>query len=175
MPARKTSKKKVPASAPPIGVSLHAPSAEGGLLSASQLSKLFQRAWLLVPAGRRPDLQAQRRVAVDVHAINDAEITELNERHMRIAEPTDVLSFTMAEIDPERRAFNLGEIMVSYDTARREAAARKLPPEEELSRYCVHGFLHLLGYEDDTDARRRAMFKLQEAALKRPRSRKTSR
>ncbi|MGD0094401.1 MAG: rRNA maturation RNase YbeY, partial [Planctomycetota bacterium] len=78
---------------------------------------------------------------------------------------TDVLAFAMGEPDPERRAFNLGEIVVSYETAQREATARGLAVEEELGRYCLHGLLHLLGYEDQDRAARKAMLRVQEALL----------
>jgi probable rRNA maturation factor len=78
----------------------------------------------------------------------------------------------MSEFDPERRAFNLGEIVVSFQTARREAAARGLPVTEELGRYCVHGFLHLLGYEDDKKSAREALFRIQEGAIGRDRARR---
>jgi probable rRNA maturation factor len=81
-------------------------------------------------------------------------------------EPTDVLAFPMEEIDPEREAFHLGEIVVSFTTAQREAAARGISAEEELSRYCVHGFLHLLGYRDGKAAERKKLFAVQEKALK---------
>ncbi|HYG74948.1 MAG TPA: rRNA maturation RNase YbeY [Planctomycetota bacterium] len=133
-------------------------------VSESELSELFARAWSL--SAQRPDTLMQKTLAVDVHLVDDEQISKLNQQHMKHAGPTDVLSFPLGEIDPEREAFHLGEIIVSLDTARREAAERKLPESEELNRYIVHGFLHLLGYDDDTAARRKAMFKVQEAALK---------
>jgi probable rRNA maturation factor len=130
-----------------------------------QLTALFERAWAIVPPTRRPKLRGATKLAVDLHVIPDAEIAALNHSHMKHSGPTDVLSFPMGEVDPERGAFHLGEVVVSYETAQREAAARKLTYEEELARYCVHGFLHLLGYEDDTPAQRREMHGVQEKAL----------
>ena len=94
--------------------------------------------------------------------VDDREIAAFNLSHLKHRGPTDVLSFPLGEFDPERRAYHLGEIVVSFETAHREAAARGLPYAEELSRYCVHGFLHLLGYTDDTEAQRREMFAIQE-------------
>jgi probable rRNA maturation factor len=135
-------------------------------LKPSQLQALFENAWKRVPSKRRPETEGLRRLAVDIHLINDAQISKFNRAHMKHEGPTDVLSFTMGEFDPERRAFNLGEIVVSFETAEREAKARKLSVTEELSRYCVHGFLHLLGYEDDTETQRTAMFAIQEKVLK---------
>ena len=95
----------------------------------------------------------------------DDEIAELNKKHMDHEGPTDVLSFPMSEFDPEREAFLLGEIVVSHQTARREADSRGLPFAEELCRYAVHGFLHLTGFDDDTPEKRSEMEALQEAVL----------
>lgn len=130
-----------------------------------ELAALFERAWALTPSTRRPKLRGSTKLAVDVHVIGDAEIAALNREHLKHAGPTDVLSFPMGEADPERGAFHLGEIVASYETAQREAAARKITFEEELGRYCVHGFLHLLGYDDDTAPRRREMLGVQEKAV----------
>lgn len=97
--------------------------------------------------------------------VGDDEIAGLNKRHMQHEGATDVLSFPMLEYDQERDAFMLGEVVVSSETAQREAKERMLEPAEELSRYIVHGFLHLLGYDDQTEAQAREMEKLQERIL----------
>jgi probable rRNA maturation factor len=135
--------------------------------AAKDLHGAFARAWMLVPPHRRPDVSAVylKRMAVDVLVVSDKDIATLNAAHLKHKGPTDVLSFPMGELDPERRAYNLGEIVVSFETANREAAERRLEAEEELTRYCVHGFLHLLGYEDETKQQRDAMFAVQEEAL----------
>lgn len=133
--------------------------------SSDKLKKLFCRAWELVPQELLPDLPGHARVAVDVLVVADDEIAALNAAHLKERGPTDVISYTMGEIDPERGAYHLGEIVASHATAAREAEARGLPPDEELARYCVHGFLHLLGYEDETAAQRKAMFAIQEKTL----------
>lgn len=132
--------------------------------STAALSRLFRQAWSLVPERRRPATPA-RRVAVDLHIVGDGQIAELNLAHMKHAGPTDVLAFPMGETDPERRAYYLGEVVVSFQTARREAAERRISAVEELSRYCVHGFIHLLGYADKTDTQRRILFSIQEEAI----------
>ena len=138
-----------------------APRAPG----AAALKQLFQNVWRMVPPSRRPKLADRQAMAVDVLVVSDDRMAALNAAHLKHKGPTDVLAFSMGEEDPERKAFFLGEIVVSFQTAAREAAARSLPVEEELSRYCVHGFLHLLGYLDDTPARRRAMTAMQEKVL----------
>jgi probable rRNA maturation factor len=165
MAVKKTSSAKRPSS-PVIDVLLTRRSRAPATPGEAELSKLFQRAWMLVPLSRRPDTLGQKRLCVDVLVIDDAEIARLNVSHLKTRGPTDVLSFPMGEVDPERKACHLGEVVVSHETARREAQERRLSCDEELQRYCVHGFLHLLGYEDATARQRDEMFGIQELALR---------
>jgi len=137
--------------------------------TARTLTKLFMRALELAQQSRRLQRICAKRWVVDVHIVTDAHIASLNTRHLKVRGPTDVLAFTMGELDPERRALNLGEIVVSFETARREAGKRGIAIEEELGRYCLHGFLHLLGHEDNSRTARQAMFLVQEKALGLPR------
>ena len=129
------------------------------------LTRLFQRAWQATPASRRPSTPPRMPLAVDLKWIRDREIADLHRQYFGKREATDVVSFPMLDYDPEQKAFLLGEVAVSCETARREAAARKLPLEEELSRYALHGFLHLIGYRDKTARERNEMTAHQERIL----------
>ena len=82
---------------------------------------------------------------VVVALVDDPTIAELHERYLDKPGATDVLSFPH------------GEIVVSGDTARREAEARGIPPLHELVLYVVHGALHLAGYDDRSPAQRAKM------------------
>lgn len=86
---------------------------------------------------RAAELVLEGRDAV-VALVDDRTIAELHERFLGEPGPTDVLSFPH------------GEIVVSGDTALREARARGIPPVHELALYVVHGALHLAGYDDRT-------------------------
>lgn len=86
--------------------------------------------------------------------MDDPTIAELHERYLGKAGPTDVLSFPS------------GEIVVSADTARREAEARGIPPLHELLLYVVHGALHLAGHDDRTPKARARMRAAERRALK---------
>ena len=79
-------------------------------------------------------------------------MAELHERYAGVPGPTDVLAFPLAD-DPVL----LGEVLVSAETARREAAARGHPAYDELLLYAVHGVLHLVGHDDHEPADRRRM------------------
>ena len=88
-----------------------------------------------------------------VALVDDAEIAALHLRFLGLAEPTDVLSF------------DDGEIVVSGETARREAEARGIDPRRELVLYVVHGALHLAGHGDSTPAQRKRMRAAERRAL----------
>ncbi len=82
-------------------------------------------------------------LGLSVALVDDAAIHRLNREFLDHDHPTDVISFDLGD-DPGVG----GEIVVSVDTARREAAERGCDLRSELLLYCVHGVLHLLGYDD---------------------------
>jgi probable rRNA maturation factor len=91
--------------------------------------------------------------ALSLAVVSDATMRRVNREFHDCDEPTDVLAFALgAGGDDGFQA----EVIVSLDTARREAAAHGVEPAAELLFYVVHGVLHLLGYDDHTlaDARR---------------------
>jgi len=94
-------------------------------------------------------LQVGGPVEIDLILTNDRGIAALNRRHRGIDLPTDVLSFPQVEVPGARRL--LGDLVISVQTARREAAAQGVPLRQELRRYAAHGLLHLLGH-DHADA-----------------------
>jgi len=82
---------------------------------------------------------------------DDAFIAELNDRYMGKDGPTNVLAFPMSE-NPRAGPDDgvLGDIVVSLDTARREADAGEEPLPQAVFRLLIHGLLHLLGYDHET-------------------------
>lgn len=103
--------------------------------------------------------------AVTVVLVDDAEIARLSGEFRGCAHATDVLSFPLGDPDPESGRWQLGEIVVSCETAEREARRRGIDTRQELLLYAVHGMLHLLGCEDQTEAGREAMVAEQLAVL----------
>lgn len=79
---------------------------------------------------------------------DDAAIQEINGTWRQKNKPTNVLSFPM---DDEDDAFQpmLGDIIISIDTAKREALAKHHSLQTYLTRLLVHGFVHLLGYDHE--------------------------
>jgi probable rRNA maturation factor len=98
---------------------------------------------------------------VAVRLIGDGEMARLNETYRKKKGPTDVLSFpaeedsgkpgTLRQQVRKARGKFLGDIAISPKVARRNAKAlgRRLP--EELKVLILHGVLHLLGYDHETD------------------------
>lgn len=107
----------------------------------------------------------QRPVAgLNIAIVNDRQIGRLHEEYMGDSRPTDVLAFDLRDdLQSERIE---GQIVVSADTARREAERRGLDQSEELARYVIHGVLHLLGMDDQTPADRQRMRREENRILK---------
>lgn len=81
------------------------------------------------------------------------EMAALNERYRSIQGPTDVLSFPCDDpcaID-SGEPVTLGDVVIAPEIAERQATEYGHTVEEELNLLLVHGVLHLLGYEHDTD------------------------
>lgn len=100
---------------------------------------------------------------------DDAFIAELNDRYMGKDGPTNVLAFPMSE-NPRAgsEAGMLGDIVVSLDTARREADACEEPLPQTVFRLLIHGLLHLLGYDHEvSEEEALRMEKTQERLLAR--------
>ncbi len=92
----------------------------------------------------------------------------LNGRYRHLPRPTDVLAFSMRE-EPFAGLSGdlLGDVVISLDTAQRQARARRAPLEAEVRWLLLHGLLHLAGYDHRTARERRMMLGKQRALLRR--------
>ena len=97
----------------------------------------------------------------------DTGIAVLNQRYLNRQGPTNVIAFpqqegALAGLTPGL----LGDVVVSLDTARREAKENGLDSDEHLMRLLIHGLLHLLGHDHEQDENEaRAMEELTEKLL----------
>jgi probable rRNA maturation factor len=105
---------------------------------------------------------------LSVALVDDAEIHRLNAQYRRIDKPTDVLAFAMREGDgADVHPDVLGDVVISLDTAAREAAARGAALADEVRVLLTHGVLHLLGYDHErSPAEARRMFARQRQLLR---------
>jgi probable rRNA maturation factor len=104
---------------------------------------------------------------VSVALVDDAYIQVLNREYRGVDQPTDVLAFPQ-ELEGDggdRGAPALGDIVISLERAREQARQFKHPIRREVALLAVHGLLHLLGYEDDTEVGASAMWSKQKALL----------
>jgi probable rRNA maturation factor len=94
----------------------------------------------------------------------DARVRGLNRRWRGKDRATDVLSFPAAP-HPGQSGRNLGDVVISLDTARRRAAREGSPAGRELGRYLAHGLLHLLGHDHHAPAQARRMARAEARLL----------
>ncbi|MEW6074690.1 MAG: rRNA maturation RNase YbeY [Candidatus Omnitrophota bacterium] len=94
--------------------------------------------------------------------VHDAQIQTLNSRFLKIQKPTDVLAFKLSAKNEEFRA----DIIISAETALRNAAEFGTSPFFELSLYVAHGILHLQGYDDKTVKGTQQMYRRAVGILK---------
>ena len=88
---------------------------------------------------------------VSILLLDDPGIAELNRQYRGKSGPTDVLSFPMytAEELSTAQPELLGDVVISVETAARQAAGAGCSLWEEMSRLLVHGVLHLLGFDHE--------------------------
>ena len=123
----------------------------------------------------RPDLALAERSARQLLAVagnpdaelsllltGDDEIQALNKTWRGKDKPTDVLSW------PQNDPLILGDVVISLDTAQGQARARGWTLEEETALLLVHGILHLLGHEDDTESGSNEMKRIEREILGKP-------
>lgn len=103
---------------------------------------------------------------VAVLLTDDSSIRQLNAQWRHIDKPTNVLSFPAAP-HQQGAVTSLGDIVIAYETAAREATEEGKPFANHLAHLAVHGFLHLLGHDHDTDAAAEEMEGLERAILAR--------
>lgn len=106
--------------------------------------------------------------AVTVVLTDDAEIQILNRDWRGFDKPTNVLSFPAVpspggENQPGHGV--LGDVIIAFETVKREAAEEGKPFANHLSHLAVHGYLHLIGYDHDTDAKAEIMEGLERKTL----------
>ena len=110
---------------------------------------------------------------VAVHLLDEPDLQRANREHRGIDAPTDVLSFPLLEDPRSEPAFvlppgeprHLGDILISYPRAARQAEEYGHNVEREVCYLLAHGLLHLLGYDHVEEQERLAMREREEAAL----------
>lgn len=96
-------------------------------------------------------------IVFDIVFCNDEEIHRINREYRGIDRATDVISFAIFADSPDDEKFifdgeiNLGEIIISLDTIKRQAEENQTTFDGELRLITAHGILHLLGFDHLTE------------------------
>jgi len=82
--------------------------------------------------------------------VDDQQIREINKKYLNRNRPTDVISFSQVEGEgtPENTHL-LGDVVVSLETAKRQAKESHTSLQDEVTFLLIHGILHLLGYDHE--------------------------
>ncbi len=106
-----------------------------------------------------------RRASLTILLVADAESVELHTRHFKDPTTTDVMTFPDGSPDPATGILHLGDLAVCVDVAAREGLARGRSTGDELTLYCLHGLLHLIGHDDVTPRQQARMWQAQRRLL----------
>lgn len=109
-------------------------------------------------AGRR------REAELAIRIVDAAESRALNRRYRGKDQPTNVLAFP-AELPPELELPLLGDLVICREVVEAEAAAQAKPPDAHWAHMVVHGTLHLVGYDHESDAEAATMEALEAEIL----------
>jgi probable rRNA maturation factor len=109
-------------------------------------------------AGRRRDAELSIRI------VDAAESQALNRRYRGKDKPTNVLAFP-AELPPELELPLLGDLVICRDVVEAEAAEQHKPLAAHWAHMVVHGTLHLVGFDHESDEEAEAMERLETEVL----------
>lgn len=124
-------------------------------LENRQTTATIDEGWLLRSLQRVLEAAGVEAAQLSVVLVDDAEMQRLNREFLGHDWPTDVLSFNYRE-QAESKQLD-GELVLSVETAAKQAQIHGWSLPEELLLYGLHGCLHLLGYDDQTEADRAVM------------------
>lgn len=99
---------------------------------------------------------------------DDAEIQSLNRDYRHQDRPTDVLAFAALEVEapqPQAEPLYLGDLVISVETAQRQAQEQQHLLQQELTWLAVHGLLHLLGWDHPDEASLQEMLQEQDRLM----------
>lgn len=105
----------------------------------------------VIALARNPALSGHGQSEAVVALSDDANVRSLNATYRGMDKPTNVLSFPSGQ-GPRGGVISLGDIVLSAETLAREASDQSIPLPHHFQHLVVHGLLHLLGYDHETEA-----------------------
>ncbi len=135
-----------------------------------KITKLNQRKIKGIIKKVLQNLKVDKEIEISVLFTDDKFIRSLNNKYRGIDKPTDVLSFSLQEgaIKPPEVESDklLGDIIISVETAQRQADNLNHSMEKELTVLLIHGLLHLTGYDHEKDKDYKIMLGKESEILK---------
>ncbi len=152
-------------------ISIENKAANSFRLSLEQVRTIYRlaRTTLATEKQKRPLGSIPPSLELSVIFVDEEESARVYEEFRGLARATDVLSFPMFEAaEPLLPGSSLGDLLISVDALRRQAAEYGHSLRRELSFLFVHGLLHLLGYDHEiSEAEERLQFARQDEVLER--------
>lgn len=127
----------------------------------SQVRARVESAALRTLTDRRGPSPAELTIVIT----NDEQLRDLNRQFLDVDATTDVLSFPANELDPDSGQNYLGDVLISYPQALKQANQAGHNVVEELCLLTVHGVLHLLGYDHVEQGQKAEMWAVQAEIL----------
>ena len=116
-------------------------------------------------AAAEAGVELRRGAELSLHLVGDAEIQALNATWRGKDAPTNVLSFPVVKASALGDARLLGDVFVSLPTLKREAEAEGKALADHYRHLVIHGFLHLVGFDHETESEAEAMEEVERRAL----------
>lgn len=138
-------------------------------ISAQTWEERFNSWWKVL----KPDIVIAPTYEIGLRLTTDAQVQLLNAQYRQQNQPTDVLAFAALDVNfpqPEEmfasESLYLGDIVISVDTAKRQAQQQEHPLSTELTWLASHGLLHLLGWDHPDEESLNLMLNQQVILLK---------
>src|SRR3989339_422021 len=97
--------------------------------------------------------------------VDNKDIRRINRQYLGRNNNTDVIAFTLIDQPGMPTDGVRGEVVISVEEAARQSRKRHIPLNGEIALYCIHGLLHLIGYDDLTKSKRIKMEQKQSDYL----------
>lgn len=126
---------------------------------------------LFIPEAKlKNKIKTDKKCTISVAIIGPKESQTFNFQYRGKNRPTDVLAFSRMDSSLNRFKFenrDLGDVLICWSVAKKQALLYETSIEEELSRLTIHGILHLFGYDHEVNlTEEKKMFRLQNKILK---------
>jgi probable rRNA maturation factor len=128
-----------------------------------EAEELVERAILASVA--RCGVALRKGAEVSVQLVDDAQIRALNAQWRGFDKATNVLSFPAAPVDKLAASPLLGDIVLAFETIRREADDMRISLGDHFTHLVVHGFLHLVGFDHQESGEADRMERLETQIL----------